>query len=169
MAHMKVNINDAKNFYEALTGVYGPNRLSLHPVRSTDGVLIKNNEFILARLAECPQNLLNKVHTTDPGFLDNLLTLPIIPKRDDPSSFDEVVKAILSLKDSLSVFLIDANVERWWTHSVLTLCRAALAQGAFLAIPPYTTSFDVAFLQLGYRPCSNLLVLTAATESDQME
>ena len=25
--------------------------------------------------------------------------------------------------DSLSVFLIDANVERRWTHSVLTLCR----------------------------------------------
>ena len=41
------------------------------------------------------------------------------------------VSASLSASDSLSVFLIDANVERWWTHSVLTLCRAALAQGAF--------------------------------------
>ena len=30
---------------------------------------------------------------------------------------------------TLSVFLIDTNVERWWTHSVLILCRAALAQG----------------------------------------
>ena len=79
------------------------------------------------------------------------------------------VSASHSAFDSLSVFLIDANVERWWTHSVLTLCRAALAPGAFLAIPPQTTSFDVAFLQLVYRPCSNRLVLTAATESDQME
>ena len=42
------------------------------------------------------------------------------------------VSASLSASDSLSVFLIDANVEQWWTHSVLTLCRAALAQGAFL-------------------------------------
>ena len=42
------NIVDAKNFYEALKGVYGPSRFSLHPVRSTDGVLIMNKELILA-------------------------------------------------------------------------------------------------------------------------
>ena len=42
------NINDAKNFYEALNGVYGPSRLSLPPVRRTDGVLIRNKEFIIA-------------------------------------------------------------------------------------------------------------------------
>ena len=42
------NINDAKNFYEALSGVYGPSRLSLHPVRCTDGVLIRNKELTLA-------------------------------------------------------------------------------------------------------------------------
>ena len=46
------------------------------------------------------------------------------------------VSASLSASDSLSVFLIDTNVERRWTHSILTLCRAASAQGAFLAIPP---------------------------------
>ena len=44
------------------------------------------------------QNLLNKVNTTDPGFLDDLLT--IIPKQDDLPSFDEAKKAILSLKDN---------------------------------------------------------------------
>ena len=82
------NINDAKNFYEALKGVYGPSRPSVHPVRSTDGVLIKNKEFILARWAECLQNLLNKVHTSDSGFLDDLPTQPIIPKLDDPPSID---------------------------------------------------------------------------------
>ena len=41
------NINDTKSFYEALKGVYGPSRFSLHPVRSTDGVLIMNKELIL--------------------------------------------------------------------------------------------------------------------------
>ena len=82
---------------EAPTGVYGPSRFSMHPVRSTDGVLIKNMEMILARWTEYLQHLLNKVHSTDPGFLDDL---PIIPKLDDSPSFDEVEKAILSLKDN---------------------------------------------------------------------
>ena len=93
------NINDTKSFYEAPKGVYGPRRISLHPIRSTDGVLIKNKELILKCWAEYLQNLLNKVHTTDPDFLDDLLTLPIIPKLDPPS-FDEVEKAILRLKDN---------------------------------------------------------------------
>ena len=92
------NINDTKNFYEALKGVYGPRRFSLHPVRSTDVALIKNKELILKRWAEYLQNLLITVHSTYPGFLDDLPTLPIIPKHDDPPSFDEVEKAILSLK-----------------------------------------------------------------------
>ena len=94
------NINDAKNFYEELKCVYGPSRFSLYPVRSTDGVIIKNKELILKRWAEYLQNLLNKVHTTDPGFLDDLPILPIIPKLDDPLSFYEVEKAFLSLKDN---------------------------------------------------------------------
>ena len=62
------NINNTKCFHEALKGVYGPSRFSLHPVRSTDGVLIKNKELILERFAEYLQDLLNKVHTTDPGL-----------------------------------------------------------------------------------------------------
>ena len=94
------NINDTKSFYEALRGVYGPCRFSLYPVRSTDGVIIKNKELIFERWAEYLQNLLSKVHTTDTGFQDDLPTLSIIPKRDDPPSFDEVKKAILSLKDN---------------------------------------------------------------------
>ena len=94
------NINDTKSFYEALKGVYGPRHFSLHHVRSTDGDLIKNKELILKRWAEYLKKQLNKVHTTDPGFLDDLRTLPIIPKLDDPPSFDEVEKAILRLKDN---------------------------------------------------------------------
>ena len=84
------NINDTKSFHEALKAVYRPRHFSLHPVKSIDGDLIKNKELILERWAEYLQNLLNKVHTTDPGFLDDLPTLPIILKLDDPPSFDEV-------------------------------------------------------------------------------
>ena len=64
-----------------------------------------NKELILERWAEYLQNLLNKVHTTDPGFLDDLPTLPIIPKLDDPPSFDEVERAILRLKDNKAAVL----------------------------------------------------------------
>ena len=94
------NINDTKSFYEALKAVYGSRHFSLHPVRSIDGDLIKNKELILERWAEYLQNLLNKVNTTDPGFLDDLPTLPFIPKLDDAPSFDEMERAILRLKDN---------------------------------------------------------------------
>ena len=94
------NINDTKSFYEALKAVYGPRRFSLHPVRSINSDLVKNKELILERWAEYLQNLLSKVHTTDPGFLDDLPRLPIIPELDDPPSFDEVERAILRLKDN---------------------------------------------------------------------
>ena len=94
------NINDTKSLYEALKAVYGPRHFSLHPVRSIDGDIIKNKELILERWAEYLQNLLNKVHTNDQGFLDDLPTLPIIQKLDDPPSFDDVERAILRLKDN---------------------------------------------------------------------
>ena len=75
------------------------------------------------------------------------------------------VSASLSASDLLSVFLIDANVERWCTFGThLLSCRFSAGR-----ILRHSALNDVAFLQLGYRPCSNRLVLTAATESDQME
>ena len=43
------SINDTKRFYEALSVAYEPTRFSLYPVRSIDGILIKNKELILAR------------------------------------------------------------------------------------------------------------------------
>ena len=70
------------------------------PCILSEVLMIKNKELILERWAEYLQNLLCKVHTTAPGFLDDLSTLPIIQKLDDPPSFDGVEKAILNLKDN---------------------------------------------------------------------
>ena len=53
--------------------------------------------MILTKLAEYLQKPLNKVHATDPAFLGDLTTLPIIRKLDDPPSFDEVEKTVFSL------------------------------------------------------------------------
>ena len=114
------NINDAKSIYESLVIVYVPIRFSLHPVRRFDGVLIKNEELILAKWAEYLQNLLNQVHITDPGFLDNLLTLSIIPNHDDLPSFDVMEKAILSLKDNKTADPDNLPVE------VIKFCCCAL-------------------------------------------
>ena len=66
----------------------------------TDGVLIKNKELILARLTEYQKKRKKKVHISDPGLLDDLPTLPIISKLDDPPSYCEVEKAIFCLKDN---------------------------------------------------------------------
>ena len=93
------DVNDTKSFYEALKGIYRWTRLSLHPIGNIDGVLIKNMNMILARWAECLQNLLNNVHAIDPGFLDDLPTQLIIPKSDDSPSFGKVEKAVPGLKD----------------------------------------------------------------------
>ena len=84
-------------FCEALKHVYGLTRLYLHHMRSIDGALIKNKDIILVRWAEYLQYLLNKIHATGPGFLDELPTLPIIPK------LDEVEDSILCLKDNKTV------------------------------------------------------------------
>ena len=56
--------------------------------------------MILARWDEFLQNLLNKVHATEPDFLDDLPILLISPNLDDPPSFNKVEKAALSLKDN---------------------------------------------------------------------
>ena len=93
-------INDTRSFYEALKGVDGPSCYSLHTVRITDGVIIKNMELVLEGWDVYLQNLLKNVHTTDPGFLDDLPTLQIISKFYYLSSIDEVENAILSLNDN---------------------------------------------------------------------
>ena len=58
--------------------------------------------------------------------------------------------------------------EQWWSRSVRTLCCAASAQGTSLAVLPRRTSFIAAFLQTGYRLCSNRRVLIVETESGIM-
>ena len=69
------NINDTKSFYEAQKGVYGPSRFSLHPVRSTDGVLIKKKKLILKRWAEYPQACLcyHCHSSTAPSYVTDML------------------------------------------------------------------------------------------------
>ena len=51
--------------------------------------------MVLTRWAEYLQNLPNKVHSTDPGILDDLPTLPIMMTK---LFFYKVEKSILSLK-----------------------------------------------------------------------
>ena len=90
-------------------------------IRSTDGVLIMNNELILARFTDCLQNLLSKVHITNMDFQYDLLTLQIIAKIDDPSSFEEVEKAIFCLKENKQPVLTTSPPDNILTKSVVLL------------------------------------------------
>ena len=79
--------------------------------------------MILAWLAEYQQNILSKLNITDTVFLGDLPTLPIIPKPHDPPSFDEVEKAILSLKDNKTA---DPDNIPAWQHSGNIRCSDGL-------------------------------------------
>ena len=53
------------------------------------------------------------------GFLDDLPTLPIIPKHDDQPSFDEVEMAILRLKYNKAT--VPDNIDDW-QHQMYCWC-----------------------------------------------
>ena len=109
------NINDTKSFYKALKGVYGPFRFSLHPIRSTDGVLITNNELILERWTEYLQSLLIRSTPPTQAFCliyrhcrssQNLMTRHPLTKWKRPFSVSKKTKRLVlttSLLRSLSM------------------------------------------------------------------
>ncbi|KAK0135214.1 Craniofacial development protein 2 [Merluccius polli] len=92
--------NDMQCFFEATKAIYGPTQCSLQPVRSKDGVLIKDKASILDRWAE---HFLNKINTIDPTILNELPTVPVLSELDIPPSFVNMKKAILSLKNNKAV------------------------------------------------------------------
>ena len=89
---------DTHNFYNSLKIAFGPTDKSLAPVRSLDGDLIKDKSGILGRWAEHFRDLLNCVHPTDPAFLDGVPQLETMQQLDVRPTFDEVERAIASLK-----------------------------------------------------------------------
>ena len=89
---------DTHNFYDSLKIAYGPLDKSIAPVRSSDGALIKDKSGILNRWAEHFCDLLNRVHPTDPNFLESVPQLETLHHLDNPPTLAEVEKAIASLK-----------------------------------------------------------------------
>ena len=86
-------------------GDYEPTRFSLHPVRNIDGALIKNKDMIRARRVRHRQDQENTVHATDPAFLDNLPTLPII-RKGKVMRLKPMAKQILCIYMFLLLFLL---------------------------------------------------------------
>lgn len=64
--------NNPHAFYEAVKHLYGPQRKFFVPVRSSDGILIRDNTQIAARWTEHFSDLLNRRNPTQPNFLDNI-------------------------------------------------------------------------------------------------
>ena len=89
---------DTHNFYNALKTAFGPSDKSLAPVRATNEDLIKDKAGILSRWAEHFSELLNQVNPTDSGFINALPQLSVVEELDLPPTYEEVIKAIASLK-----------------------------------------------------------------------
>ena len=94
--------NNSHQFYEAVKTIYGPQRKNLAPVRSSDGLLIRDNTQIAARWTEHFTSLLNHRNPTQPDFIENLQPMPIIAALDTFPSFSEVTRAINHLKNRKS-------------------------------------------------------------------
>lgn len=95
---------DMHHFYDALKSVHGPTRRGVTPVRSEDGsTLYKDKDQILRRWAEHFKSLLNTVNPCDPSVVDLLSSLPAILKLDEAPTFQEVSRAIKTLKNNKSV------------------------------------------------------------------
>ena len=87
-----------QGFYDAIKRVNGPRTNITCPLKSTDGVLLKDKAAILARWAEYFKDLLNAANPTDPTVIAQLPQFPTVTQLDEPFTEEEVAKAINSLK-----------------------------------------------------------------------
>ena len=91
--------NNLQKFYESKEIIYGPTKGAVVPIRTADGqALVKNLAGILNRWAEHFNELLNNLTTSDHNALTDLHKLPAIPDFDQPSTPEEVSKAVEGLE-----------------------------------------------------------------------
>ena len=99
------NLSDANNqhgFYNELKTIYGPTKCNITPVRSSEGIILKEKQEILDRWAQHFGGLLNQRNPTEPTILDMLPTLPPIMALNDQPTFPETRDAIKALKNNKS-------------------------------------------------------------------
>jgi len=89
--------NMAHQFYEAIKAVYGPKSHSTHPMRTKDGITIKDEKDIVSRWSEHLQELLNQDNPVVQSIADQLPQLPIISELDTIPSIEEISAAACAL------------------------------------------------------------------------
>lgn len=94
--------NDQQGFYNGIKTIFGPKNSNITPVRSLDGVLIKEREEILNRWSQHFNRLLNQRNPVDANIIDEIDDMPPAADLDIPPTFAETKKAIQSLKNGKS-------------------------------------------------------------------
>ena len=89
--------NMAHQFYQAIKVVYGPKSHSTHPMRTKDGITIKDEKDIVSRWSEHLQELLNQDNPVVQSIADQLPQLPIISELDTIPSIEEISAAACAL------------------------------------------------------------------------
>lgn len=93
--------NNMHSFYDVVKNIYGPRNCSVSPLKSVDGTtLIKDQKLITNRWAKHFEALLNQPSPTDPSVLDELPVYSTIQDLDLPPTFEEVKRAVRSLKNN---------------------------------------------------------------------
>lgn len=89
------------SFYDVVKTIYGPRNCSLAPDRSADGYsLIKDQSMIVERLAEHFNAVLNQPTSVDTTVLVELPEHPSLPDLDLPTTFKEILHAVIALKNN---------------------------------------------------------------------
>ena len=96
------DINDQHGFYKSIKTIYGPTKRNIAPVRSAEGVLLKDLPAINERWAQHFNTLLNQRNPIDPSILDNIPNALQAENLNDQPEFSETVRAINSLKNNKS-------------------------------------------------------------------
>ncbi|CAB4027550.1 Hypothetical predicted protein, partial [Paramuricea clavata] len=91
--------HDAKKFYDAVKGVYGPSTRGTSPLLSADGTkVISDRNEILNRWVEHFNELLNRASTVQQNSIDNIKQQPVQEHLADRPTKAEIRKAIKLLQ-----------------------------------------------------------------------
>ncbi|CAB4039592.1 Hypothetical predicted protein, partial [Paramuricea clavata] len=110
--------HDAKKFYDAVKGVYGPSTRGTSPLLSADGTkLISDRNEILNRWVEHFNELLNRASTVQQNSIDNIKQQPVqehLADRPSKAGIRKAIKTTSKWKGTRRRRDTRRNLQTWW-------------------------------------------------------